>query len=214
MLILHESSLPMLFSPVFVFSVWTWELVQLRCLLSSLPPSGARRWVLSDVQLTACLSDPHLFQISLGCLGFFLSKSSLSNGYNPVWAFLLIQKAPGFSILNVIMMNVEVTTGKRAVSYNSGITNCSVHCVFMMPCACMYSRQNSKTHFSVFKNQDTRFILIRYTLVEKNPQICKIGRRAEDNGNWVIKQVTHRTCSATSMVFCNFFNKSKNFFWC
>lgn len=110
-------------------------------------------------------------------------------------------------------MNVKVTTGRRAVSYNSGITNCSVHCVFMMPCACMYSRQNSKTHFSLFKNQDTRLILIHCTLVEKT-QICKIRRRAEDNGNWVIKQVTHRTCSATSMVFCNFFNKSRNFFWC
>lgn len=48
---------------------------------------------------------------------------------------------------------------KRAVPYNSGNKNCSVHCVFKMPCVSMYSRQNSKAHFSVLKNQDMRFVL-------------------------------------------------------
>lgn len=55
-------------------------------------------------------------------------------------------------------MTLIVTTEKRAVPYNSGSKKLAYTLCFY-DALCLYEVQNSKTHFSVFKYQDTEIML-------------------------------------------------------
>lgn len=175
---------------------------ELWCLPSSLPPSGARRWALSGVQLTARISDSDLFQVSLGSSGFFLSKASHSNGHNLVWAFLLIQNASVFSILNVIMMNLKVTT-EKGLSLTVVVLKTVLYTVFLwcLVSVCILDKIARPTfQYSKVKTQDSDYAHL--TTCESCFSSWR-SYKTQLNGKDYPKQGSHHTRSVSyaSIIF-------------